>query len=471
MRLATDPAGATIGAGAYDAWGNARPYTGGSGATQLAGLQGVAPFGYAGQQRDAGPGTYAMRARRYDPTQGRFQSQDPARPQPMRPITLDPYAYAWDAPAMRSDPSGRVPEYGFVCSRRSGFKLDSPVYLNIDGVLQGHDLAESAWLQTHGGDKRTCELQIPFGSRNFAQQLRQYNPYKGKPFDGYADVVENYDGGAGANLYEFEPVDAVVKQGSGLDSASIFGKMKEADHYVSAAQNWQAIGGCGRKDVFYFDVRRPSHESELDPPGPTEGTKWSKPRRFVLGPTGAPSVGFPPIWRERNGLGTWYMVVNEAVRPGLVLFQVFKKDLDGEARPYYALDHAPATAQELKTYWAQRFGSLWYPGPQYNWGRPSGACGSGNCQWGWAAAGTAIKWVGITALAVGATTLTITAIGACVGSVVCGVAAAGIAIGAAVVLAGPSSPNYGTAKAAGVTLVRRLDRSGSDAPSPGSSTA
>ena len=48
VRLATDPSGATIGAGAYDAWGVARPYTGATGATQLAGLQGVAPFGYAG---------------------------------------------------------------------------------------------------------------------------------------------------------------------------------------------------------------------------------------------------------------------------------------------------------------------------------------------------------------------------------------------------------------------------------------
>ena len=107
VRLATDPSGATIGAGAYDAWGVARAYTGGSGATQLAGLQGVAPFGYAGQQRDAGPGTYAMRARRYDPATGRFQSQDPLAYSPQVPVTINPYEYAGNMPTGVTDPSGQ----------------------------------------------------------------------------------------------------------------------------------------------------------------------------------------------------------------------------------------------------------------------------------------------------------------------------------------------------------------------------
>ena len=107
VRLATDPSGATIGAGAYDAWGVARPYTGTSGATQLAGLQGVAPFGYAGQQRDAGPGTYAMRARRYDPATGRFQSEDPLAYSPQVPVTINPYAYAGNMPTGVTDPSGQ----------------------------------------------------------------------------------------------------------------------------------------------------------------------------------------------------------------------------------------------------------------------------------------------------------------------------------------------------------------------------
>jgi len=103
VRLATNAANQVIGAGAYDAWGNARPNTPNSGgATQLAGLQGVTPFGYAGQYGDAGPSTYDMRARQYDPTQGRFLSVDPLVDQ-----TGQAYQYAGDNPVDNADPSGQ----------------------------------------------------------------------------------------------------------------------------------------------------------------------------------------------------------------------------------------------------------------------------------------------------------------------------------------------------------------------------
>ena len=107
VRLATDPTGATIGAGAYDAWGNARAYAGPDGATRLAGLQAAVPFGYAGQQYDAGPGTYAMRARTYDPGQGAFLSADPHQPDDSLPITANPYEYAGQQPTSITDPSGQ----------------------------------------------------------------------------------------------------------------------------------------------------------------------------------------------------------------------------------------------------------------------------------------------------------------------------------------------------------------------------
>ena len=107
VRLATDPTNAVIGAGAYDAWGNAQPNLGGSGATLLAGLQASSPFGYAGQQYDAGPGTYAMRARTYNPATGQFASEDPQAYDPQVPVTLNPYEYAGDVPDLITDPSGQ----------------------------------------------------------------------------------------------------------------------------------------------------------------------------------------------------------------------------------------------------------------------------------------------------------------------------------------------------------------------------
>jgi RHS repeat-associated protein len=116
VRLATGPTGAVVGAGAYDAWGTAQPNLGGSGATLLAALQASSPFGYAGQEYDAGPGTYAMRARTYNPATGRFESEDPQAYSPNLPITLNPYAYAWDQPDERTDPSGASPDTntGFI---------------------------------------------------------------------------------------------------------------------------------------------------------------------------------------------------------------------------------------------------------------------------------------------------------------------------------------------------------------------
>ncbi len=103
VRLATDPTNAVIGEAAYDAWGNIQAS---NGSTLLHGLQGSSPFGYAGQYYDPGPGTYAMRARTYNPATGQFTSEDPQAYDPQVPLTLNPYEYAGDVPDLINDPSG-----------------------------------------------------------------------------------------------------------------------------------------------------------------------------------------------------------------------------------------------------------------------------------------------------------------------------------------------------------------------------
>ncbi len=104
VRLATDPSNAVLGEAAYDAWGNIQAS---NGSTLLHGLQGSSPFGYAGQYYDPGPGTYAMRARTYNPATGQFESEDPLAYDPQVPVTLNPYEYAGDVPDLITDPSGR----------------------------------------------------------------------------------------------------------------------------------------------------------------------------------------------------------------------------------------------------------------------------------------------------------------------------------------------------------------------------
>jgi len=103
VRLATNQSDAVTGAGAYDAWGTAQPNTANSaGQTLLTALQAAMPFGYAGQYYDAGPATYDMRARGYDPATGQFLSVDPLLNQ-----TQQPYLYAADNLVDNLDPSGQ----------------------------------------------------------------------------------------------------------------------------------------------------------------------------------------------------------------------------------------------------------------------------------------------------------------------------------------------------------------------------
>ena len=72
----------------------------------------VNPFQFTGREND-GTGLYYYRARYYDPVRGRFVSEDPLRSESQ---TLNPYAYADNAPLDAIDPLGLftivVTEYG-----------------------------------------------------------------------------------------------------------------------------------------------------------------------------------------------------------------------------------------------------------------------------------------------------------------------------------------------------------------------
>ena len=73
----------------YDVFGAPRTSTGTS----------IQPFRFTGQQRDAATGLYYMRARFYDPTVGRFQTEDPL------PVPQG-YAYVRNNSVNRVDPTG-----------------------------------------------------------------------------------------------------------------------------------------------------------------------------------------------------------------------------------------------------------------------------------------------------------------------------------------------------------------------------
>ena len=72
------------------------------------------PFVFTGREYDAKLGLYYYRARYYDPKHGRFLQVDSAPIDPQAPLSLNPYAYAWNCPGRFVDPWGTAPVDHFV---------------------------------------------------------------------------------------------------------------------------------------------------------------------------------------------------------------------------------------------------------------------------------------------------------------------------------------------------------------------
>ncbi len=98
VRTLTDASGVPTDRYAYDAFGNA--YTPGTSGTTSN------PYRYTGQQFDSATGLYDMRARYYDPTQGRFLGRDTSGVALDNPVELNRYAYTANNPINRVDPTG-----------------------------------------------------------------------------------------------------------------------------------------------------------------------------------------------------------------------------------------------------------------------------------------------------------------------------------------------------------------------------
>ena len=94
-----DESGAVTDYYAYDAFG-IHLYDAGAGTPNL--------FRYTGEQFDADLGQYYLRARYYEPTRGRFWTQDSYEGSPSDPISLHKYLYANASPVMYTDPSGNM---------------------------------------------------------------------------------------------------------------------------------------------------------------------------------------------------------------------------------------------------------------------------------------------------------------------------------------------------------------------------
>jgi len=92
----TDGSGALKSETIYDAWGNVQQATG----------QSANKFGYAGHQMDKESGLIYFQARYYDPSIGRFITQDPFEGDWQTPLSLHHYLYAYGNPTVYVDLNG-----------------------------------------------------------------------------------------------------------------------------------------------------------------------------------------------------------------------------------------------------------------------------------------------------------------------------------------------------------------------------
>jgi RHS repeat-associated protein len=82
----------------YEAWGQVRTLTG----------QSTNRLGFTGHEYDVESGLYYVKARYYDPTVGVFLSPDQQLGEPLLPLSLHPYLYAYQNPTVYLDPDGHA---------------------------------------------------------------------------------------------------------------------------------------------------------------------------------------------------------------------------------------------------------------------------------------------------------------------------------------------------------------------------
>jgi RHS repeat-associated protein len=103
------------------------------------------PVGFQGQYQDSANGMYDLRARAYDPGDGRFTSNDPLAPALSDPY-VSAYAYANNQPTLLTDPSGMDAVEFFSKLRHLGEQLTNPA-IEAASLVPG-----AAGLALHGGE-------------------------------------------------------------------------------------------------------------------------------------------------------------------------------------------------------------------------------------------------------------------------------------------------------------------------------
>ena len=165
----------------YDAFGNITEQIGTS----------ENPFLYCGEYFDAETETYYLRARYYNPANGRFTQQDAwGYMNASDPLSLNLYTYCFNNPIMYVDPSGHWPNWG---------KLVSGALLATIGVLSVAAIAAT-------GGAATPVVALAYASVATAGSVAAVQ--------GASEVIESFSGENPAKDFMGDTTYEVVKAGS-----------------------------------------------------------------------------------------------------------------------------------------------------------------------------------------------------------------------------------------------------------------
>jgi RHS repeat-associated protein len=154
VRQMLDSGGGVLYAQVFDPYGN--PYaSAGTGGTS---------FGFTGEQTDEN-GLIFLRARYYDPRQGRFLQRDPWSGGNTIPMSYNPWLYAYVNPISYSDPSG------WCLDKDLDGKCDNKKPINFDGALVAFDYGPP-----YSGKWKDDGTIYRAGERKEAEIARQWEP-------------------------------------------------------------------------------------------------------------------------------------------------------------------------------------------------------------------------------------------------------------------------------------------------------
>ncbi|ARU60496.1 hypothetical protein CBW65_04965 [Tumebacillus avium] len=184
-----DANGALLNQYTYDIWGNQLTET----------AQVHNSFHYAGELQDPSTSLIYLRARWYDPSQGRFINEDTYEGEANDPLSLNLYSYVQNNPLTYIDPSGH---------RQEGVTKDPNYYeerKNLFGILV-HQEVEAYFLGKFGKEHARVETQTPDGKNRLDMGLWDedftiFEIYELKPITYHGSTDKNKQGKVQLNRY------------------------------------------------------------------------------------------------------------------------------------------------------------------------------------------------------------------------------------------------------------------------------